>query len=244
MTPHAPEQVAREEVAGGLGQRQADHDHVRLAQQVVQPIGLPERHPAEAGDVLDVDRQHAHAEREGALGDRAAGAAEADDAQRALGQLPLLLADRLAQAVVGPSQRRVQAARERQQQGERVLGQVDADLALLAGQDHVAGHQLRRQDRVDAGADRVVVAQAPGAGEDVVGHAAEQRLGVGDLLALRLGVPGLDQGRAGPGRFQDPPLVVGRNGGTDHVRRVDDFHRSLSMTMVSTHCPSSWPCSS
>ena len=63
------------------------------------------------------------------LRDGAAGAAEADDPQRLVVQLPLLLADRLAQAVVRLAQRGVDAARDREQEREGVLGQVDADLA-------------------------------------------------------------------------------------------------------------------
>ena len=82
------------------------------AQQVVEPVALPQRDVGHARHVLDVHRQHLHAEAEGALGDRAPGAAEADDAQRLVVQLPLLLADRLAQAVVRLAQRGVEPARD------------------------------------------------------------------------------------------------------------------------------------
>jgi len=78
------------------------------------------------------------AESERPLRDLTAGAAEADDAHRQIVELELTQADRLAQAVVGLTDRGVQTAGERQQERERVLGQVYADPTLLARQRHVA----------------------------------------------------------------------------------------------------------
>ena len=204
-------------------------------------------HSVDAGHarhVVDVDRQHLHAEAERALGHRAAGAAEAHDAERLVVQLPLLLADGLAQAVVRPAHGGVQPAREAEQQREGVLGQVDADLALLAGQDHVAGHQLGREDGVDAGADRVVVAQPPCA-ETKTSFGTRPNTTSVSAISLRWvsASRGLDQRGARAGQLQDARAVGVGDGGADHVGRVEDLHSSLSMMIVSTHAPSSWPCS-
>ena len=188
----------------GLGQRQADHDHVGLAEQLRHPVRLPDfLDPERRGNVLDVDREQPHAEGPRALRDRVAGAAEAHDAERLVVDLPLLPADGLAQGVVGLADGRVQSARECQQERYRVLGQMDADLALLAGQDDVALDQVRREDRVHAGADRVVVADALAQHEDVVGHAPEDHVGVGDLRALAGLILGVHDAGAGTGRGQD-----------------------------------------
>ena len=65
------------------------------------------------------------------------------------------------------------AAGEGQQQRERVLGQMDADLALLGGQDHVALDQLGREDGVHASAETVVIAEPVRLGEGLGAHAPE-----------------------------------------------------------------------
>ena len=121
----------------------------------------------------------------------------------------LTQADRLAQAVVRLANRGVQAAREREQERERVLGQVDADAALLARQRHVALDQLLREDRIHTGADRLVVAQPLGEREDVRRHAAEERVGVHDLAPLGGGVLRLDEGRAWAGGLEDGSALLG-----------------------------------
>jgi len=48
----------------------------------------------------------------------------------------------LAQGIVGLANRRVQAAGEAQEEGEGVLGEVDAHTALLRWPGDVALHQL------------------------------------------------------------------------------------------------------
>ena len=126
--------------------------------------------------------------------------------------------------VVGIAQRRVEPAREAEEEGERVLGQVDADLALLARQDHVAPDELRREDAVDAGAEGVVVAEPALAREDVGRHAAEQHVGVGDLGALVGQVARLDEDGGRAGRLQDPRTLLGAKRGNAQGGRVEDLH--------------------
>src|SRR5207253_1550701 len=205
-----------------------DHHGARGAEQVTEPIGLPDRLDAGLrGHVLDIDAQDAHAEPERPLRDLAARATEADDAHRQVVELELPEPDRLAQGVVGLADRRVQAAREGQQERERVLGEMDADAALLAGQRHVALDQLLVEDRVHARADRLVIAQPLAEREDVRRHAAEERVGVDDLAALGGGVLRLDEGGARAGGVEDGGALLGRDGRHDHQRRVEDLHRQL-----------------
>ena len=236
MALHAAEEVTREEVVGRLRERQRDDDDVGGAEQVVEAVRLPERHPGLGRDAVDVDREHLHAEAEGTPGDGAAGAAQADDAHGLLPQLALLAADRLAQAEVGLAQRGVHAAREREQQGEGVLGQMDADLALLGGQDHVALDQFGRQDRVHARAQAVVVTELPRLREDLGAHAAEQHVGVDDLLALAVGRLRHHEHGVVSGGGKDLGVLLGGERG--HQRgdgRIDDLHAELSLVRARRH---------
>ncbi len=157
---------------------------------------------------------------------------------RLLPELALLPADGLAQAEVGLAQRRVQAAREREQQREGVLGEVDADLALLGGQDHVALDQLGREDGVHAGAEAVVVAQPPRRREDLRAHATEQHVGVDDLLALPVGRLRHHEHGVRAGGGEDLGVLLGCERG--HQRRdrgVDDLHLRLILrgSVVTSH---------
>src|SRR5262245_9541836 len=238
MPPHAPEQVAREQVARGLGQRQPDHDGVREAEHLVEPVGLPDVGDAGLGwDVLDVDGDHAHAEGEGAARDLAARPPEAHDAHRGLEQLALLDADGLAQAVVGPADRGVNTSCQAEEERHGVLGEVDAHAALLARERDVALHELGAEDGVDTGADRVVEAQPPVQHEDVGGDAAEQHVGVDNLRALPRGLLDLDEDSAGPGGLEDARALLGVERGHDHERRVQDLHARVTSV---TSCPSTW----
>src|SRR5262249_27180092 len=110
---------------------------------------------------------------------------------------------------------------------ERVLGQVDADAALLAGQGHVALDQVLREDRVDTGADRLVIAQLLTEREDLGRHPAEERVGVHDLAPLGGGVLGLDEGRARTGGFENSRPLLRADRRHDHQRRVQDLHWRL-----------------
>ena len=71
-------------------------------------------------------------------------------------------ADGLAEPVVRRADRGMQAAREAEQQREGVLGEVDADVALLTRQWHVAVRQLGVEDIVHAGADGMVETELRG----------------------------------------------------------------------------------
>src|SRR5213594_95370 len=193
---HPPEEVAGEEVVRRFGERQGNDDDVREPKQLVQAVGLPDR--VDAGlrrDVLDVHRQDAHPEAERTPRHLAPGAAETDDPHRQLVELALLATDRLAQAVVGGAQGGVDAPCEAEEQREGVLGQVDADLALLGCQDDVALDELGREDGVHPGADGVVVPEPSRLPENVGCHAAEQDLGVHDLGALARRILCLHEGK-------------------------------------------------
>ena len=227
---HLAEEVAREEMVGGLGEGQPDDHHVRLAEQPGHLIRLPDGLHAGLGrHVLDVHGEHAHAEPQRAAGHRPPGAAEAHDAHRPPEELPLGAADLLAQAVVRLPEGGVDAPGEGEEQREGMLGEVNADLALLAGQDDVALHQLWREDGVDARADRMVVAEPAVQGEDVGGHAPEQDLGVDDLLSLGGGIAGLDEGRRRTRGLEDAGALLVAEGRYDQVGRVDDLHGALSV---------------
>ena len=204
-------------MAGRLRERQPDHDDVREAEQLVEALGLPDRlHAGLGGHVLDVHRQHAHAEAERPARDLASGAAEADDAHRQLVELALQAPDRLPQRVVGTAEGRLEAAGEAEEEGEGVLGQVDADRALLARQDHVALDQLRAEDGVHAGADRVVVTEAAIQDVHVGGDPAEEHVGVRDFPALGGRVLRLGERGAGAGRLEDAGAVAGFERRNDH----------------------------
>ena len=95
-----------------------------------------------------------------------------------------------------------------------MLGEMDPHAALLAGEDDVASHQFRGEDRVDAGADRLVVAQTARQQEGLVRDAAEQHVGVHDLLRLTLRVLRLDEGGPGPAASRMRARWVGSTEGT------------------------------
>ena len=161
---HRGEPRRREEAASFPGERQRDDDMVGLAQHGVE-IG-ERRHGSESGRQRAVGRaahaEHAHAERGGARRHGAAERAGADDGERLAGELeqrrdlrrpPLPL-------VLRAHQRR-QLPREREHQGEHVLGDVDRVVAAAVGEHQaVARHQLGRRDPVDAGAALVQPLQA------------------------------------------------------------------------------------
>src|SRR5438132_228218 len=127
---HAAEEVAREEVVGRLRERQRDDHDVGGAEQVVEAVRLPQRHPGLGRDAVDVDREHLHAEAEGTPGDGAAGAAQADDAHGLLPQLALFPADRLAQTEVGLAQRGVH------RRGDGRIDDLQAELSLARARRH------------------------------------------------------------------------------------------------------------
>ena len=66
--------------------RGGDHDEVALAQHLVEPVGPPQGHARRGVGGARVDRQRPHAERQRPLGHFAADPAQADDAERAVGQ--------------------------------------------------------------------------------------------------------------------------------------------------------------
>jgi hypothetical protein len=148
---HGGEGPVVEQLVGGLGQRAAHGHHVGGGQQVLEAAGRPHvSHTVTAGHRHLVQRQQAHAEAEGAAGHGPAGATEADDAHgQALeldlpGPHRLTLGPRLAAQLDGG----VHLPGEGQQQGEAGVGQVPADEALLAGEDHVAVLERRVHEHV------------------------------------------------------------------------------------------------
>src|SRR5262249_53519472 len=92
------------------------------------------------------------------------------------------------------------------------------------GQDHVALHQVLREDRVHPGPDRVVVAHPLPQHEHLVGHAAEDHVGVGDLGALGGRVLRVHDAGAGAGRGEDLRALLVGDAGSDQVRSVEDLH--------------------
>ena len=168
-------------------QGRAHGHHPRALQQVVEAV-----HGAALGDALrdrhglGVDGDHLHAEGGGAHGQLAAGAAEADDAHALAVELDGGVADRPLVLPGAGAHGAGDAPAQGQQQGHGVLGEVDADEALGAGEDHVAGAQLRRQHAVDAGGRRLDPAQRSGAPELLRGEAAEDDLHRGRHLGAGL----------------------------------------------------------
>jgi hypothetical protein len=118
----------------------------------------------------------------------------------------------------------VDAAREREQEAEGVLGEVHAHAALLARERHIVVDQLRAQHRVDAGPDGLVELEAPRERIDVGRHAPEENVGVHDLRALLRGIPCLDDVRARR-RGENPRALGRRELAHDEVRRVEDLHQ-------------------
>ena len=105
-----------------------------------------------------------------------------------------------------------------------MLGQVNPHLSLFARQNDVAQDQLGRQDAVDAGPERVVVAQSPVARVDVGRHPAQEHVGIDDLRALARRVPGLDQRGARARGVEDLRALRCAQGRDTQRRCVENLH--------------------
>ena len=151
--------------------------------------------------------------------------AEAHDAHGLLVELALLHADRLAQLVVGRADRGVEAAGEREQQREGVLGEVDAHLALLAGERHVAVDQLGGEDdcpprRRSSGSRRAGCASEKSSGvtrPKITSVSGSSRRWVALSLASTMRAPG-------PAASRMPARSASLRAGDDQVRGEEDLH--------------------
>ncbi len=137
--------------------------------------------------------------------------------------------------------RGVEAAREPQKEREGVLGEVDADVALLARQRHVAVRQLGVEDIVHAGADGMVEAKLRGEREEIGVHAAEEDVRVGQLTALRRLVLGLDEARARARRLEDIRAIGLAQPSHDQIGNEKYFHRNLRPLITLGPSPSPLP---
>src|SRR5438093_1350417 len=120
---------------------------------------------------------------------------------------------------------------EAEEQREGVLGQVDADLALLGCQDDVALDELGREDGVHPGADGVVVPEPSRLPENVGCHAAEEDLGVHDLGALARRILRLHEGGARARGLENPGVVRGGQGRNDQNGCIKDLHVGLKSSL-------------
>ena len=141
-----------------VGQRHDDDDEVRLAERALergQPVDALDLAHGAAGAA---DAEHAHAQRAGGGGDRAADVAEADErhrlARQAIGQNLLAPAPLTLRGAVG-----LRALRDRQAPAQHVLAHPRPEDSGRARHGH-ARRQRRDEHPVDAGAHRLQPPQA------------------------------------------------------------------------------------